>query len=82
LSSKLCTEGLALSKTQSFMCFQIIQGVNRMMVASPLRIGFGRSLCASIHQLVRLALPLGAWYCSLSQDRTSCQTCREKGKTW
>jgi hypothetical protein len=43
-------EGRALSKTQSFRCFQSIQGMSRAAEASPLRSGFGLSRLAASHQ--------------------------------
>lgn len=38
LASRSCRDGWTWSKTQLFRCFQIIQGVSRVIVANPLRI--------------------------------------------
>ena len=73
-------EGLALLKTQSLQCFQIIQGMTNVADARPLRIGFGVLCLAVRHQSTKLASVLGTWQVSRSQHRMSCHTCRERGQ--
>ena len=72
-------EGLALSKTQSFRCFQIIHGVNRAMEARPFRTSVGVFCLACSHQSMSESSWLGPAVVIRSQDRISCQVCLAKG---
>lgn len=82
-TTELCVrsgiEGWAPSKTQMFLCFQVIQGMSRVAGARPLRSDVGMSYLTWRHQSIRLSSWSGARAVILSQERTSCQTCRAKG---
>jgi hypothetical protein len=72
---RVLTDGRPLLKTQSFRCFQAIQGKSKVVEARALRSALGVFAFACSHQSVRLASLSGGATRIRSQASVACQAC-------
>ena len=79
LSTSASIEGLALSKTHSFLCFQIIQGASSVIDCRALCSVGGVCAFARSHQSIKVVSLAGVWAGMCAQSRMMCQVCLANG---
>ena len=79
LSTSASIDGLALSKTHSFLCFQIIQGTSSVIECRALCSVGGVCAFARIHQSIKVVSLAGVWAGMCVQSRVRCQICLANG---
>ena len=79
LSSSASIDGLALSKTHSFLCSQITQGTSSVNDCRALRSVGGVCAFARSHQSIMIISLAGGWAGICAQSRMMCKVCLANG---